>query len=63
MPRGKKKKVVVVFGPDGQIIKHMYLNNHRDNKGAEVLGKIYDPRSRKRVDSNDCKIKDERHSS
>lgn len=63
MPRGKKKKVIVVYGPNGQIIKHMYLNNKTNVKGADAVAKVYDPATRKHVKGGDCKIKDERHSS
>lgn len=63
MPRGKKKKVVVVFSPDGHIVKHMYHNNHRNVEKGKVVKKVYDRRLRRHVKGEEMKIKDERHSS
>ncbi len=63
MPRGKKKKVVVIYGPDGQIIKHKYHCNHRNVEKAKVADKTYDPKNRKHVSFEEVKVKDERHSS
>jgi hypothetical protein len=63
MPRGKKKKVVVVYGPNGQIIKHKYHNNHRNVEKEKVADKVYDPASKKHVAFGEVKVKDERHSS
>lgn len=58
MPRGKKKKAVVLFGPEGNIIGHAYLNNHRNIEKGKPFRLKYDPRTRKRVE---IKVKDERH--
>lgn len=63
MPRGKKKKVIVIYGPNGQIIKHKYYNNHRHVEKAKVADKNYDPATKKHVSFGDVKVKDERHSS
>ncbi|QQS59946.1 hypothetical protein IPN35_05415 [Candidatus Peregrinibacteria bacterium] len=63
MPRGKKKKVVVIIGPNGQILKHKYHNNHRNVPKEKVADKMYDPLQRKHVGFSEMKVKDERHSS
>lgn len=63
MPRGKKKKVIVIFGPDGQIVKHKYHNNHRKVEKAKVADKFYDPKNRRHLKAEEMKVKDERHSS
>ncbi len=63
MPRGKKQKVVVIYGPDGQIIKHKYHYNHRNVEKDKVSVNQYDPKQRKHVKADEVKVKDERHSS
>lgn len=60
MPRGQKKKAVVVRAPDGHIIGHMYINNHRQNTAKVKTFTKYDSKTRTRVS---VKIKDEKHSS
>lgn len=63
MPRGKKQKVIVIYGPGGQIIKHKYHYNHRNVTKEKVADKQYDPNERRYVTFEEVKVKDERHSS
>ena len=62
MSRGKKKKVIVITGPNG-FIKHKYHNNHRNVEKEKVGSALYNPKTRKKMDFADVKVKDERHSS
>ncbi len=62
MPRGKKKKVIVITTKDG-FIKHKYHNNHRNVPKEKVADTMYNPATRARVAFDDVKVKDERHSS
>lgn len=65
MPRGVKKKAFTgrATGDDtnGNIVTHLYINNHRINleKFKNGTYKKYDPQTRKRVE---IKLKEEKHS-
>lgn len=61
MPRGKKRKVVVIRSKDGNnIIGQMYVNNHRQNMDGMKTRRKYDPKTRQHVE---IKLKEEKHSS
>ena len=66
MPRGKKKMPVQLFGEDGTLMGHMYVNNKQVNlekikekiKAKKMLR--YNPKTRKREPVQ--KLKEEKHS-
>jgi hypothetical protein len=63
MPRRGKAKVFVARatgeGTHNNVVGHLYINNHRENKGKLLTIKKYDKRTRTRVE---IKLKEEKHS-
>jgi hypothetical protein len=64
MSRGKKKEVIVIVGPMGNVIRHKFNNDPKNITKEKAVGrKIYDPVSRRHVLFSEVKVRSERHSS